>query len=105
MRCVRPERFSQLAVASVIPDPAADPDQFRDGTSAYGPDLTDIEPKFSPDTLEERRGLLAEESDRVRDFMFADAPGYAVVHVSGTGVTADLYAGLGKRRWRTVKLA
>lgn len=104
LRCVNPERFTQLAVVSVIPDPASTPKQLRDGLNAYGPGLTETEPNFSPDTLEERKAVLADESRRVRDFMFADAPGYAVVHVDQSGVSADLFAGLGSRKWRTVRL-
>lgn len=104
LRCVQPEQFTQLAVVSVIPDPDTEGSQFLEGPDAYGPGLTETEPRFSPDTLAERQAVLTTESERVRDFIFADLPGYAVVHVDGSRVRADLYRGLGRRKWRSVSL-
>lgn len=96
--------FVQLAVNSVIPTPGIAPKDTVSGRSEYGPEMVRLEPNFSPDTVEERREYLKAEAPFVTHFEYADAPGYAVVSVREARVTADLYAGLGRRRWRTLDL-
>lgn len=96
--------FVQMAVISVLPAPSVTPSKEVAGVKEYGPELTRLEPDFSPSTLAERRNYLAAEAPHIRHYEYAEAPGYAVVKV-GPAVTADLYVGLGKRLWRTVNLS
>lgn len=98
-------RFVQVATISVIPRADSAPKDIREGLAAYGPDMVTLEPEFSPKTLDSRRELLKAEAPFIRHFEYADAPGYGVVSVEGETVMLDLYAGLGKRKWRSVNLS
>jgi hypothetical protein len=94
--------FDQLSVISVIPEPDVKPREELAGPDAYGPSLTDLEPQFSPATLEQRQAVLAAERPSVSRFEHANLPGYAVLHFRGDGgITADLYRGVGQGVWRT----
>ena len=98
-------RFVQVATISVIPKADAAPKDIREGVAAYGPDMVTLEPDFSPKTREARKQLLTAEAPFIRHFEYADAPGYGIVAVRGDEVSLDLYAGLGKRKWRSINLA
>jgi hypothetical protein len=100
-RTIGQAHIDQLSLSSVIPGVDAAPRQQRSGPKDYGPSLTDTEPRFSPDTIEQRRQTLAAEQSSVTRFEYADAPGYAILHFAGSRVTADVYQGLGRRLWRT----
>ncbi len=97
--------FVQLAVNSVIPSVDSRPRDEVRGVKNYGPDLVRLEPKYQPETEPERREALRAEAPFVRHYEYADAPGYAVVRVEGAVVRADLYAGLGRRLWKTIPLS
>ena len=94
----------QLSINSVIPAPDVAARDER-GSDAYGPSLVELESRFSPDTVEQRRATLAAEAEFVRHYEYADAPGYAMVHVTPGGVSADLYVGLGRPPVRRLRLA
>jgi hypothetical protein len=96
--------FVQLMVSSVIPNPGTVPRDEVSGVDRYGPDLLRLEPSFQPDTAELRRKLLLSEAPFVRQFEYADAPGYAIVEVAGSRVSAAIYSGLGRRLWKTIDL-
>ena len=53
----------------------------------------------------DRKAALTAEKTFIRSFEYADAPGYAVVTVRDGEVRAQLFAGLGRRPWKTVDLA
>ena len=40
----------------------------------------------------------------MKAFKYADLPGYAVVTVDGGKVTAEMFAGISKERWRVADL-
>jgi hypothetical protein len=98
-------RFVQLSVSSVISSKDFQPKQLLEGLNHYGQDLIDLEPNFAPDTAARRAEFLKSELPHLDHFDHADAPGYAMVHVSPQRVTADIYVGLGTRPWRTVDLS
>jgi len=98
-------RFVQLSVSSVISTKDFQPKQILEGLNHYGQDLLDLEPNFSPDTAVQRADYLKRELPQLDHFEHADAPGYAMVHVTPKKVTADLYVGLGKKAWKTVDLS
>lgn len=53
----------------------------------------------------ERGAVCTAERPQVREFEYADLPGYAVVTVDGARVTAHFYAGTGTELWRQTNLA
>jgi UDP-2,3-diacylglucosamine pyrophosphatase LpxH len=97
-------RFLQLAVSSIIRSPTVVP---KDVLSAkdYDPDQIKVEPKFSPATEEERRAIYIAEAPFVKQFQYADVPGYAIVHVNDDKVEASVFAGAIGDPWRTVKVS
>lgn len=96
--------FAQLALGSVISRPDAAPKSALSGVQHYGPDLVQLEPQFDPKTEAARRESLAREAPFVRRYEFAGAPGYALLAVEGSSVNARLFAGLGRREWKTLDL-
>lgn len=104
-RLVGARRFRQFSTISVLPEPNPRPRNVIDDPAAYGPDLVKLEERFSPDTVEARRATLEAERPQVRGYRYADAPGYAIVHVDDEAVEADLYVGLSPTPWRRVALA
>jgi hypothetical protein len=97
-------RFGQFALSSILSAPTAKPKDLLDGTAAYTPDQISVEPNFSPANAAERRAVYDAERPFVRDFAYADLPGYAVVTVAGPNVTATMFAGATRDAWRTVDL-
>ncbi len=95
-------RFLQFALSSVIPAPAVTPKKVLSGVREYTPDQVNLEPDFSPKTLQERRAVYEKEAQWVREFEYADLPGYAVVTVTGSRVTASLYSGASRQVWRSL---
>jgi len=98
-------KFLQLGVSSVISDPAPQPQHLLSGVKAYNSDQVSVEPSFSPSTEAQRRAVYEAEAPSVKQFQYADLPGYAVVQVSGPRVTATIYAGVGRQAWRTLALS
>jgi len=98
-------RFAQFALSSVLTAPVARPKDVLTGVETYTPDQIRVEPNFSPANETERRAVYAEERPQVRNFEYADLPGYAVVTVEGPRVTAQMYAGTGTELWRMTDLA
>jgi hypothetical protein len=98
-------RFAQLAISSIID--AAEPKAKYElsGVERYDSEQVKVEPNFSPETEAARRAVYAEERPAVRAFEYADLPGYAVVTVDGAKVTAQMYAGVSRKVWRTVELS
>ncbi len=98
--------FAQMAVISVLSSPDTKPKDMVSGVKEYGPDLVRLEPKFSPDTIEERRTLLKAETPFIRYYDYADAPGYSMVTVNKKSeVSVEMYTGLGKHLWKTVPVS
>jgi len=97
-------RFLQLAASSVISSPEVAPKNLLTGIARYNADQVSVEPAFSPATEKQRRAVYETEAPFVRQFEYADLPGYAVVDVNGPSVTAQVYAGVGQNLWRTLEL-
>jgi hypothetical protein len=95
-------RFTQLAISSVA---LADnkPRDVREGVMAYGPDLVELEPKHSPDTLVARRQQLADEQPFIEHFDYANAWGHAMLTIAGRDVNAEIYRGL-NTPWKSLTL-
>ncbi len=97
-------RFAQFALSSVLSAPSAKPKDILDGPAAYTPDQVLVEPNFSPANAVERRAVYEAERAHVRDFAYADLPGYAVVTVEGARVSVKMFAGATHDLWRTIDL-
>ena len=98
-------RFTQFALSSVIG--TADPEvkSLLEGVNHYNSDQVKLEPSHSPETELERRAIYEVERELVKDFDYADLPGHAVVTVKGNDIMAELFAGTGRRLWRTLSLS
>ena len=97
-------RFAQFALSSVLSAPTVKPKDLLDGAAAYTPDQISVEPNFSPANAAERRAVYEAERAHVRDFVYADLPGYAVVTVEGPRVIVKMFSGATRELWRTVDL-
>lgn len=96
--------FLQLAVSSIINAPEVKPKDVLSGVQNYTGDQVKVEPSHSPATEPERRAVYDAERPFVRQFDYADLPGYAVVTVNGAEVSARIYSGIGRELWRTVEM-
>jgi hypothetical protein len=98
-------KFLQLGVSSVITEPAPKPQHPLSGIKAYNGDQATAEPNFSPGTEPQRRAVYQTEAPFVTQFQYADLPGYALIQVNGSRVTAIVYSGVGRQAWRTLALS
>jgi len=96
--------FTQFSVNSMIDSANVSMRGHLEGLDAYGGSLIDLEPEFQPDTVEERRTLLEREKPHIAGFEYADFPDYAIIHVSDTGVLADIHIGDSAKVWKSVPL-
>ncbi len=96
--------FVQFSVNSVIDSPSVSVRNHLEGVENYGGSLVDLEPEFQPETVAERRTLLEREKPHITRFERADFPGYAVIHVSDTGINADIHVGDSDKVWKSVSL-
>ena len=97
-------KFLQLGVSSVIRSPEITAEHVLSGVKSYNADQVTVEPGFSPATESQRRAVYQTEAPFVRQFEYADLPGYAVVTVNGPKVTARIYSGITRQLWRTLEL-
>jgi len=97
--------FVQLAISSVATDREGKPRDELSGLKHYGPDLTRLEPKHSPDTIETRRAILTAEKPFLQHFDYADTWGHAMLRFHGAGLTAEVYRGLSTTAWKKLDLA
>ena len=99
------KKFTQLAVSSVVSEPAQKIRDVLHGTDAYIADQVELEPRHSPETAAARRQIYDAERQAVTAFEYADTSGYAVVTVRGAEVTAQAYAGTATTPFQTVQLS
>jgi UDP-2,3-diacylglucosamine pyrophosphatase LpxH len=97
-------RFLQLGVSSVIRALELKPEHVLSGVASYNPDQVKVEPNFSPTTEKERRAVYDLEAPLVKQFEYADLPGYAVVTVNGPRITANIFGGVERQLWRSLAL-
>ena len=98
-------RFLQLGISSVISDPVVEPHHLLTGVKSYNPDQVSVEPDFSPATEKQRRAVYQTEAPFVKEFQYADLPGYAVVAVDGPSIKATVYSGITRQPWRALELS
>lgn len=103
-RC-RTGKFVQLAVSSVLKDTVKAREPTHASIADYGPVLTEMEPDFSPGTLEARQTILAAEKPWIDHFEYAHISGYAVISINGSEVQAEIYNGIEDTPWKQISLS
>ena len=96
--------FAQLALSSVA---STSDGRVKDEllhVDDYGPDLVDLEPKHSPDTVEVRRAWLMAERPFLEHFEYAETWGHGAVHLRGDQVLATIHRGLETQPWKKLDL-
>lgn len=97
--------ITQVCIGSVIPSPNAPIKDHLKGIEAYNADLVKLEPRFSPDSIEERKRILEYERQFIKHYEYADFCGYAAVKVSEKNdVDISIYANVDSKPWTTVRL-
>lgn len=96
--------FTQLAVNSVIRGEKSSPRQLLESGDDYGSGLLELNPDFSPNTLEDRRQWLEHEAPYVSSFEYANTFGYAVIRVAQDQIAVDMFNGLDRELWRSRSL-
>jgi len=94
----------QFSMNSVISSANTSVRDHLEGVGNYGGGLVELEPEFQPQTQAQRRKMLEEEKPYIASFEFANFPGYAIVNVSGAGVTADIFVADSDKAWKSVSL-
>jgi hypothetical protein len=97
-------RFVQLALSSVASSEDARARDLREGRQSYGPNLVELEPRHSPDTVQQRRHVLETEAPLIENFEYADTWGHALVMVQGEQVRAEVFRGFDRRVWKSIDL-
>lgn len=85
--------FHQLALSSVVRSEQTRVENERSGLDAYSEELLELEPKFSPDSREERAMWLKLEKPSITSYDYAKFPGYATLWIYDDVVQADIYPG------------
>jgi hypothetical protein len=73
-------------------------------TDDYGPQLTDLEPDFSLETIDSRKQILIDEKPFINHFEYSHSSGYAMVSVKGGEVRAAIYNSLEPSPWKQLSL-
>lgn len=98
-------KFVQVAIGSVIDGPNAAVKNHLKGLDVYNAGLLDLEPKFSPDTFQERKDNIENERPFIEHFEFADFCGYATMSISDKSeVEMTIYKNVDSNAWTTVNL-
>src|SRR5690606_17248607 len=97
-------RFVQLGLSSVAHSADATPRDLIEDTKGYGPDLVNLEPKHSPETVDLRREILESERPLIEQFEYANTWGHAFVRVSGDNIHASVFRGFNREAWKEIDL-
>ncbi|HWJ25610.1 MAG TPA: metallophosphoesterase family protein [Flavisolibacter sp.] len=96
-------RFVQICTGSVIEHPDAPIKDHLEGLDAYGVSLLNLEPKFAPTSLEERKVNLENEKPFIKSFEYADFMGYSTVTVSPKNkVQVSIFRNMDNNPWKVV---
>ena len=98
-------RFFQMALHSVIPSGELKPKSTLLGINNYTTKQLELEPDYHPESKELRRALIEAEKPFIKHFEYADYPGYAVISVNKSKVEANIYPGVSRSSWKTIKIS
>lgn len=95
----------QAAIGSVVPSLHEPIKDHLKGLDAYQTNLVDLEPDFSPDTLQLRKDILTKEKPFMRYFEYADFCGYSSIEINDKNeANLTIFANADKHPWTTVNL-
>jgi len=95
----------QVGIGSVIPSLNAPVKHHLTGISAYTADLVNLEPGFSPTTLQERKDILEKEKPYIRHYEYADFCGYGAININEYNqVNLSIFANADKTAWANINL-
>lgn len=94
----------QVMVISVIKD--RNYQQPTKVITEYGPSLAENVPDWQPETLDDRKQMLAEEAKYVSYYKQTDLPGYAVINIDEKEdkIILEYYAAFGEKPYDTINL-
>lgn len=95
--------FAQLAISSVASTSDGRAKDVLQGVDDYRPDLVDLEPSHSPDTVATRRKWLAAERPFIERFEYADTWGHAALHLRGEKASVDVFRGFDEQPWKSIE--
>jgi hypothetical protein len=97
--------FVQVGLGSVIPSLDSPIRHHLKGVDAYGADLVNLEPNFSPPSLQARIEILEKEKSYIRYYEYADFCGYASITVDRRReVTLSIFANADRQPWAIANL-
>jgi len=95
--------FIQLAMNSVVhQEPGVI--KLLSGKEQYGPELTRLEPRFSPESREIRRNILQSEKPRIDYFEVADISGWELIIVSDDAIRLENRPWNHRTVWRVLNM-
>ncbi len=103
-RVVGQNKFTQLAVSSVISALDETPRDFLYGVDKYTSDQVKLELQHSPTTEPQRREIYERERKQVDHFEYANSAGFAVVTIKAGRVKAAIHSGSRQTAFRQVLL-
>lgn len=93
--------FMQLCMNSVIRDKDLPAEHYLAGKDTYTAELVNLEPSFSPDTLEARKRNLVKETADIDFFEYAKTAGYSVIKSYPDKIVINIYCGCSQIPWKT----
>lgn len=96
--------FTQLSVNSVANRLEGEARDLISGIDNYTPDLVDLEPNHSPETIDARRAILTAEKPHIRRFDYGNFWGHAKLQLQGDRIEADIYQMLADEPWKRINL-
>ncbi len=96
--------FTQLSVSSVANRLDGKARDLITGIDNYTPNLVDLEPTHSPETIDARRAILAAEKPYIRRFDYGAFWGRATLHVNEDRIEAGIYQMLADEPWKHIDL-
>lgn len=98
-------KFVQVSFGSVISAPDAPVKDHLKGVQHYHQDLVNLEPNFSPSTIQQRRDILTTEAPFITHYEYADFCGHGTVEVDqADDVKLSLFVNVDKQPWAVVSL-
>jgi hypothetical protein len=97
--------FVQVGLGSVVPGPDTPVKNHLQGLDAYNSSLVNLEPDFSPSSLEVRKEILEREKPFIRYYEYADFCGYASITVDKHNqVEITFFANADQAPWKRTNL-
>lgn len=97
--------FVQVGLGSVVPALDAPVRDHLRGLDAYNGSLVELEPHFSPGSLELRRQILEQEKPHIRYYEYADFCGYSSISVDKhSEVEITIFANADRTAWKKTNL-